>query len=125
MTGKSTLLKITSVLLIVFGAMAVLMSGIALAGMNVLNQWALAMGGASLPLGVYIFSLLASALELAAGIMGLAWKSRGVLMGIGMAVVIVAFISLIVNTVVDGFQVMNLLSLILPVLYVAGAVKSE
>lgn len=57
--------------------------------------------------------------------MGLAWKSRGVLMGIGMAVVIVAFISLIVNTVVDGFQVMNLLSLILPVLYVAGAVKSE
>ena len=42
-----------------------------------------------------------------------------------MAVVIVAFISLIVNTVVDGFQVMNLLSLILPVLYVAGAVKSE
>ena len=43
MTGKSTLLKITSVLLIVFGAMAVLMNGIALAGMNVLNQWALAM----------------------------------------------------------------------------------
>ena len=36
-------------------------------------------------------------------LMGLAWKSRGVLMGIGMAVVIVAFISLIVNTVVDGF----------------------
>ena len=33
MTGKSTLLKITSVLLIVFGAMAVLMNGIALAGM--------------------------------------------------------------------------------------------
>ena len=125
MTKKSTMLKVISILMIIFGAIALIISIGAVAALGFINDLASSVGVEGVSMASVALPLIASILELVAGIVGLASKSRPVLMGFGVIVLLIALISLIVNTVSSGFNAMDLVSFVLPILYVIGVVQCK
>ena len=123
MTKKSTMLKVISILMIIFGALALIMSIGAFAALGFVNDLASSLGVEGVSMASVALPLIASILV--AGIVGLASKSRPVLMGFGVIVLLITLISLIVNTVSSGFNAMNLVSFVLPILYVIGVVQCK
>lgn len=132
MTKRSTLLKVIAILMIIFGAIALftLIGSVAMMnsmlgsfGMDLGDALALAgyVGGAGVFWFAMILSIIACIIELLAGILGLASKSKGLIVKLGLVTIILQVISLIFAIVVKSFTPMSLISFILPILYFIGA----
>lgn len=121
--GKG-LLKVVSILFIVFGAIAVVVSLIALLGSAALAAYDVtgALGGI-LIVGT-IIALIASALELVIGIMGV--KKSGepsqanFFIVTGIILCVLQLVSMILN-----FQVTSLIGFVLPVLFIVGGAMNK
>lgn len=128
----SRMLQVVGILMIIGGGLVILMCILAIAGSAALGSIAGAAGAAALGGAVLvgtIGTLLAGVIELVAGIMGVKnWrtpsKAQSCLI-MGIVIIALQVLSLILNLVgggsVDWFNL--LLGLVLPVLYIVGAMQ--
>lgn len=119
--GKG-LLKVVSILFIVFGAIALVFSIIALLGAAALAAFDSELGG-MLVVGTVI-ALIASALELVIGIIGVKKSGEpsqaGFFIVTGIILCVLQLVSMILN-----FQVTSLIGFVLPVLYIVGGAMNK
>lgn len=124
-------LKVTGILMIVFGSILVVMNGLAWLGVSALA----AIGGAEIDLGMMyigvVLSFLGSIAELATGIIGVvncnkADKAKLCLVW-GVIVVVMTLLGNIIVPFAGGqFSIVNLIiGMIVPALFVLGAVKNS
>ncbi|MFZ5975010.1 MAG: hypothetical protein ACOYU3_06345 [Bacillota bacterium] len=117
MDSASNILKISSILFIVFGVIAAIISLIAVVGSGVVTAYAGVFGGALL--FVSIIALLSSALEIIIGFLGLKKcndpsqanyfiVTGAVLCGLGLI------------SMISSFSITGLISFVLPGLYIYG-----
>lgn len=131
MAKGSGFLKVTGILMIIFGSIALIMALIALLGVSAV----VALGAAELlPLWLYagaILSLLSAVAEMVAGIIGVKNCKRpekaNTCMGWGIVVAAMCLLGQILNVAGgSSFDVFSLLlGLVLPVLYIIGAYKNK
>jgi peptidoglycan/LPS O-acetylase OafA/YrhL len=125
----SKFLKVTGILMIIFGSIALIIAIVALLGLGVLE----AMGA---PMGLLwasgIIALLGAVAEFIAGIIGVVnWNKpnkANTCIGWGIAVVAMCVISNIFTLIgyPENFNVFSLLTgLVIPVLYLIGAFKNK
>ena len=127
------LLKVTGILLIIFGAIATVVSLIAVIGSAALTSVAGAYGAAAiggLLLLVTIFSLINSVLSFVFGIMGAGKRSAdpskaGFYVVAGIILAALALISLIMGIASSGFSFTSLIGFVLPVLYIIGGLQNK
>ena len=74
--------------------------------------------------GAIVFSFISAIIELLAGIIGIKSHNKGLLFKVGIVVCVLALVAFIINCATSGFNVINLLVFIFPILYTAGAYKS-
>lgn len=124
----SKFLKVTGILMIVFGAIALVLAIIAIAGVGLLA----AMGASSTLLTISaILALVDAALQLVAGIVGVKnWnklEKAGTCITWGIIVIVLCVISNIFTVVGGGnFSVVSLLiGLVIPVLYLIGGIQNK
>lgn len=124
----SKFLKVTGILMIIFGALALVLAIIAIAGISLLA----AMGASSGLLTVScILALVGAVAELVAGIIGVKnWnklENAGTCITWGIIVIVLCVISNILTVVGGGdFSVLNLVTgLVIPVLYLIGGLQNK
>lgn len=124
----SKFLKVTGILMIIFGALALVLAIIAIAGISLLA----AMGASSGLLTVSCILMLVGAVaELVAGISGVKnWnklEKAGTCITWGIIVIVLCVISNILTVVGGGdFSVLNLVTgLVIPVLYLIGGLQNK
>lgn len=124
----SKFLKVTGILMIIFGALALVLAIIAIAGISLLA----AMGASSGLLTVScILALVGAVAELVADIIGVKnWnklEKAGTCITWGIIVIMLCVISNILTVVGGGdFSVLNLATgLVIPVLYLIGALQNK
>ena len=125
MKRKSKLLNVVSIIIIVLSALGLLgtLALIAMSGM--LEPYLEAYGAAPLSAGDYVFSLLLTVIELAAGIMGVMYRSKKSVLIIGVIYCISILANIAISTVTVGFMFTYVFNLILPILYMWGWYLSE
>ena len=125
MKRKSRLLNVVSIIIIVFSAL-VLLSTLALIAMSgMLEPYLEAYGAAPLSAGDFVFSLLLTVIQLAAGIMGVMYRSKKSVLIIGVIYCISILANIAISTVTVGFMFTYVFNLILPILYMWGWYLSE
>lgn len=128
--GKG-LLKTVSILFIIFGAIATILSIIGLAGSAALASMGGEVGAAvgGLLIIAVIFALIVSVLELVLGIVGLKKAADPTkaqfFITTGIILVALGLISLIIGIVNGGFSVTSLIGFVLPILYIIGGSQNK
>lgn len=125
MKKKSKLLKVVSIILIIFSALGILGGIFSLLTYSVITSTLESMGMAALPLWSYIVSLAISCINLVAGIAGVRYRSKQSVLTIGIVYCLSVIVSIAVNIILAGFSATYVLSLILPILYMWGWYQSE
>jgi hypothetical protein len=119
--GKS-LLKVVSILFIIFGAIAFIVSLLAVLGSAIVTAYTA--GAAGILLAASIVMLVASVLELVIGIMGLKKcgdpAQGGFFITTGIVLCIIALISMILTIVGGSFGWTGVVGFALPILYIVG-----
>ena len=125
MKRKSKLLNVVSIIIIVLSALGLLgtLATIAMSGM--LEPYYEAYGITPPAAGDYVFSLVLTVIELAAGIMGVMYRSKKSVLIIGAVYCIGVLVNIIISTVTIGFMFTYVLNLILPILYMWGWYLSD
>ena len=125
MKRKSKLLNVVSIIIIVFSALS-LLGTLALTAMSgMLEPYLEAYGAAPLSAVDYVFSLVLTVIELAAGIMGVMYRSKKSVLIIGVIYCISILANIAISTVTVGFMFTYVFNLILPILYLWGWYLSE
>lgn len=125
MKRKSKLLNVVSIIIIVFSALNLLSTLALIAMSGMLEPYLEAYGAAPLSAGDYVFSLVLIVIELAAGIMGVMYRSKKSVLIIGVIYCVGVLANIIISTVTAGFLFTYVFSLILPILYMWGWYLSE
>lgn len=121
MFKANKLLKVISIILIVFGAFGLISNVIALA----VPAQAIADAGITIPMSTRIIGWIGIAVELAAGIIGVAVKDAKIVMVAAIAYLGLTVISIVVSAISGSFTVISLIGLILPALYFWGYYQSK
>ena len=125
MKRKSRLLNVVSIIIIVFSAL-VLLSTLALIAMSgMLEPYLEAYGAAPLSAVDYVFSLVLTVIELAAGIMGVMYRSKKSVLIIGVIYCVGVLANIVISTITMGFMFTYVFNLILPILYMWGWYLSD
>ena len=124
----SKFLKVTGILMIVFGALALVLAIVAIAGISVLA----ALGASSNMLTIsFIVAFVGAVLELVAGIIGVKnWnklEKADTCIAWGIIVIALCIISNVLTVVGGGdFSFVNLVTgLVIPVLYLIGGIQNK
>lgn len=128
MKKQSKLLKVFSIILIVFGALSLLSSIFSFAMKDAMEQAmeTMAATGIAMPTTFdYLLALIGSLIMLAAGIIGVAYKSRQMVLIIGIALAVYYIFNIVYTFVTAGFSILSLISLIWPLLYLWGWYQSN
>lgn len=128
--GKG-LLKTVSILFIIFGAIATVVSLLGVAGSAALSAFGgiadSALGG--LLLIATIMMLIVSVLELVIGIIGLNRsgdpQKANFFITTGIILCVISLITLIITTAAGGVQWTSLVGFVLPILYIAGGAMNK
>lgn len=124
--GKS-MLKVVGILMIIFSAIALIVLIIGLAGSIALMAYSPSLG--IILVLALILSFASVIFEFIAGILGVKncgdTSKANSLFGIGVALIIIAAVSIILNIISGSFSVSNLISLVLPILYTIGASQNK
>lgn len=118
----STLLKVVSIIMIVFGAIALIVALLSIAGIAVLIASGI---GTALLYGALVVSIIQCIIFFVAGILGVVYAKKkekaGTVIVFGIVLIILNVLSIILS-VVSGGQVNAsvIISFILPVLYLVG-----
>ncbi len=128
---ESQLLRITGIIMIIGGAASILMGILGIAGGALVSASAGAEFTGGLVILASVFTIVAGAVELVAGILGAKnWqnpaKAQSCLV-LGIILIALSLISNILSIVMSGFTASMLfgilIGLVLPVLYVVGAMQ--
>lgn len=128
--GKG-ILKTVSILFIIFGAIATVISLIGILGSAALTA---ASGGVGIALGGMLLIatfllLIVSALELILGIVGLKKcgdpEKAGYFITTGIVLCILSLISMILGIAGSGFSITSLIGFVLPILYIVGGTMNR
>ena len=125
MKRKSKLLNVVSIIIIVFSALNLLSTLALIAMSGMLEPYLEAYGAAPLSAVDYVFSLVLTVIELAAGIMGVMYRSKKSVLIIGVIYCISILANISISTVTVGFMFTYVFNLILPILYLWGWYLSE
>ena len=125
MKRKSKLLNVVSIIIIVFSALNLLSTLALIAMSGMLEPYLEAYGAAPLSAVDYVFSLVLTVIELAAGIMGVMYRSKKSVLIIGVIYCVGVLANIIISTVTVGFLFTYVFGLILPILYMWGWYLSE
>lgn len=125
MKRKSKLLNVVSIIIIVFSALNLLSTLALIAMSGMLEPYLEAYGAAPLSAGDYVFSLVLIVIELAAGIMGVMYRSKKSVLIIGVIYCVSILANIAISTVTVGFMFTYVFNLILPILYMWGWYLSE
>ena len=122
--GKG-MLKVVSILFIIFGAIATIVSIIAIIGSAVLTAYTVGFGAIFLVGSILL--LIVSVLELIIGIIGLKKcadpSQAGFFIVTGIVLVVLGLVSMFLT--ISNFQVTSLISFILPILYIVGGYMNK
>jgi len=129
------LLKVTGIIMIIGGALAIILGIIAVAGVGLVASLNAALGGDVVNTGLLTVSsilvLVGGIVELVAGILGVKNSAipekAGTCIIFGILTIVISILSTILGVVAGGeFKVVNLLiGLVLPILYLIGAFQSK
>lgn len=128
--GKG-ILKVVSILFIIFGAIATVMSLIGLLGSAALTTAGGGFGSAvgGILMAATVILLIVSVLELILGIVGLRKsgdpEKAGYFITTGIVLSILSLIPMIISFSYGSFSVTSFISFVLPVLYIVGGVMSR
>ena len=122
---KSTLLNVVSILLIIFSAFGILGGIITIATYDAITSALESLGMTAIPMWSYVVSLIMSCIDMAAGVMGVMYRSKKSVLIIGVVYVLSVAASIAVSIITAGFSATYILNLILPVLYMWGWYQSE
>ncbi len=131
----SKFLKVTGILMIIFGAIALIVAIIAVAGLGLLSSLAASMGE-EIPMGMLtvsaILALIGAVVQLIAGIIGVKnWakpEKAGVCILWGIIVVALCVVSNVLTLIgyPENFSVLSVLTgLVIPVLYLIGGFQNK
>lgn len=131
----SKFLKVTGILMIIFGAIALIVAIIAVAGLGLLASLAESMGE-EIPMGMLtvsaILALIGAVVQLIAGIIGVKnWakpEKAGVCILWGIIVVALCVVSNVLTLIgyPENFSVLSVLTgLVIPVLYLIGGFQNK
>lgn len=121
----SKLLKVISILLIIFSVFG-LISGIGAIALSGSMAETLEAAGVEAPsMAAYVLTIVGALVGLAAGILGVMYRSRKVVMIAGIAYIAFQLINVIYSITLTGFMATYLLSFILPLLYMWGWYQSN
>ncbi len=126
------LLKVVSILFIIFGAIATVVSLIAVIGSAALTSIAGEYGVAAIG-GILLFAtilmLAVSVLEFVFGILGVKKckdpTKAGFFIVSGIILCALALISLILGIASSGFSITSLIGFVLPILYIVGGMQNK
>lgn len=125
MKRKSKLLNVVSIIIIVFASLG-LFSNIALVAMFGVVEPYVETYNITMPTtGEMVFSFAFSIVQLAAGIMGVMYRSKKSVLIIGALYCLFVFVNIVMSSVSRGFSFTYVFGLILPVLYMWGWYQSE
>ena len=125
MKRKSKLLNVVSIIIIIFGSLSVLSSLAVFALSDILEQ-SYEMLGMEAPSTAYnVLGLIVAVIMLAAGIMGVMYRSKKSVLIIGALYCLFVFVNIVMSSVSLGFSFTYVFGLILPVLYMWGWYQSE
>ena len=121
--GKG-LLKVSGIILIIFAAISIV---ILLAGLAVSSAVADYLGSAAtaVAVGALIIGLISSAFSLVMGILGVKFSNRPDKAMVCIVFAVIAIVLQITNLVMDGTVYMAIIGLVLPVLYLIGALQNK
>ena len=125
MKKKSKLLHVVSIIIIVFGSLAVISSIFSLLMKDLMTSSYEMLGMTPPPTLYYIWMLALACFELAAGIIGVVYKSKKSVFITGVIYIIAIVADLVYAAVTTGFSITFVFSLILPILYLWGVYQSE
>ncbi|MGO5336959.1 hypothetical protein ACTQZS_09105 [Bilifractor sp. LCP19S3_H10] len=128
---EQTFLKVTSILMVIGGIIALLAGVFAILGVSALAALMGSAEGTGLLYAGSVLAVVTSAVEILAGAKGLKAcrlpGKAGECVILGIAIVALSMISMAVNVKGGGeFKIINLVvNLLVPVLYILGAVKTK
>lgn len=125
MKKKSKLLHVVSIIVIVFGALAVISAIFSLLMKDLMTSSYEMLGMTPPATWYYIWMLILACFELAAGIIGVVYKSRKSVFITAVIYIVAILADLIYATATSGFSITYVISLILPILYLWGVYQSE
>lgn len=122
---SSKLLKVISIIMIIFGAFG-LISNFGLLAMSSKLSDAYATAGIDAPSGFdYFLSIFMAIWEIVTGVVGVMYRNRKAVMIAGVVYLALCIISIITVITGVGFTATSLLSLIVPILYLWGWYQSN
>lgn len=122
MKKRSTLLKVISVLLIIFGVIS-LIGDIALIAVG--DKLASLAQTESVATGSLVMGIIGAVAEIVAGVVGLQYKSRQNVLIWGCVILVLALINMVMTVVSDGFSASSILGLVIPLLFLWGGYQSN
>ncbi len=128
--GKG-LLKVVSILFIIFGAIATIISLLGLLGSAALSSMGEEVGAAigGILMVAMVVALISSVLELILGIIGIKKcgdpSKAGYFIVVGIILVVISFVPLIIGITSGGFIWTSLVSFVLPILYIVGGFMNK
>ena len=125
MQKRSKLLKVISIILIVIGALSLLSGIAAIAMSSTMAATYEAMGIQAPTTSGYIITIVCSLIIIVSGIIGVASKSKAVVLIMGIILAAYYVINIIIAIMTTGFSAFSLVGLIWPLLYLWGWYLSE
>lgn len=125
MKRKSKLLNVVSIIIIVFASLGIFSNIVLVAMFGVVEPYVETYNITMPTTGEMVFSLAFSIVQLAAGIMGVMYRSKKSVLIIGALYCLFVFVNIVMSSVSLGFSFTYVFGLILPVLYMWGWYQSE
>ncbi len=125
MKRKSKLLNVVSIIIIVFASLGIFSNIVLVAMFGAVEPYVETYNITMPTTGEMVFSFAFSIVQLAAGIMGVMYRSKKSVLIIGALYCLFVFVNIVMSSVSLGFSFTYVFGLILPVLYMWGWYQSE
>lgn len=125
MKRKSKLLNVVSIIVIVFASLGLFSNIVLVAMFGAVEPYVETYNITMLTTGEMVFSFAFSIVQLAAGIMGVMYRSKKSVLIIGALYCLFVFANIVMSSVSLGFSFTYVFGLILPILYMWGWYQSE
>lgn len=122
---KSKFLNVISIILIILGVMGIISSIASFVAAPAANAALVEAGMDALPAWYSIVSLINAVVELAAGVIGVMYKSKDMVKMAGIVYLVVTIVAFAINVFVTPAALAGITVIIFPILYLVGWKKSN
>lgn len=125
MKKPSKLLKVFSIILIVFGGISLFSAFVSITMRSTMEQYYTALGQPTPTTLTYVLLFVGSVVLLASGIIGVSYKSKQLVLIMGIILAVYYVFNIIYTAVTISFSPISLISIVLPILYLWGWYQSN